>query len=64
MDPLALWGIIVLLKNFEGSKNSNHERAGDIAKCPFLETQRGNMSNPMALYSVPDLFLAPIATAA
>ena len=38
------------------------ERVGDIAKCPFLETQRGTMSNPIALYSVSDLLLAPTAT--
>lgn len=51
-----------LLKQLEGSKNSNHERAGDVAKRPLLETQRGKMSNPTTLDSVPDLFLAPVAT--
>lgn len=51
-----------LLKQLEGSKNSNHERARDVAKRPLLETQRGKMSNPTTLDSVPDLFLAPVAT--
>lgn len=52
----------VLLKQLEGSKNSNHARAGKIANRPLLETQRGKMSKPTALDIVPDLFLAPVAT--
>lgn len=52
----------ILQKQLQGSKNSNHVRAGRTAKCPLLETQRGKMSNPTALDIAPDLFLAPVAT--
>lgn len=58
-----LWGT-VLLKPFEGSKNSSHERAGDVAQRPFLETQRGKVRGPTAPDSAPDPpSLAPAATA-
>lgn len=50
------------LKQLEGSKNSNHARAGKVAKCPLRETQRGEMNSSTAPDIVLDLFLAPVAT--